>query len=83
MVINNNDRDVILSDYKNDEDIQKYVSTLRNFYNIEETKIDNSLFDINNYDGVIQIIPQKESSRFNKESLTILQINNKEGMITE
>ena len=83
MVININDRDVILSNYKNDEDIQKYVSTLRNFYNIEETKIDNSLFDINNYDGVIQIIPQKENSRFNKESLTILQINNKGGMITE
>ncbi|MBR1416506.1 MAG: recombinase family protein [Bacilli bacterium] len=79
MVINLEKKDVLLSSYKDEEDTQKYISNLRDYYNIKETKIDSLLFDINNYrDDIIEIIPQEKSSKFNKEIFTILQIENKE-----
>ena len=37
MIVNVNERDIILSNYKNEQEKNDYVYNLRNFYNIKET----------------------------------------------
>ena len=74
MVVNIEDKDVILSNVKSNEEIKKYIKTLRKFYNVVETKI-SELFDINDYcEDIIQIIPQEKKNKFEKNKFTILQI---------
>ena len=76
MIVNIEDRDIILSNYTKTEDINRYVDTLRNFYNIKKTIIQADYFDIKelNTDDVIQIIPQEKNLKFEKSKFTILQI---------
>lgn len=76
MIVNIEDRDIILSNYTKEKDINKYVDTLRNFYNIKKTIIQADFFDITelNTDDVIQIIPQEKNLKFEKSKFTILQI---------
>lgn len=76
MVININNQDVILSNYQNEIDTQKYIKTLRNFYNIKETTIYDNMFNINELstDDIIQIIPQEKGKKFDKNKFTILEI---------
>jgi len=76
MIVNVNERDIILSNYKKEQEKNDYVATLRNFYNIKETTISADTFDINNFseDDIIQIIPQEKGSKFDKNKFTILQI---------
>lgn len=76
MIVNINEKDIILSNYKNEQEKNDYVCNLRNFYNIKETEIQADLFDINSFndDDVIQIIPQEKKSKFDKNIFTILQI---------
>lgn len=75
MVVNIEDKDVILSNVKSNEEIKKYIKTLRKFYNVVETKITSELFDINDYsEDIIQIIPQEKKNKFEKNKFTILQI---------
>ena len=76
MIVNTHERDIILSNYTKEKDINRYVDTLRNFYNIKETIIQADSFDITelNTDDIIQIIPQEKSSKFEKNKFTILQI---------
>ena len=47
MVVSVEDKDVILSSYKNNQETESYISNLRNFYHIKEIEIDGELFDIN------------------------------------
>lgn len=76
MIINVNERDLILSNYKKEQEKYDYINTLRNYYNIKETTILAETFDITNFqnDDVIQIIPEEKSSKFDKNKFTILQI---------
>ncbi len=76
MIVNVEDRDIILSSVKNQEETKSYITTLRNFYNIKETTIQTDLFDITkfNSDDVIQIIPQERESKFDRNKFTVLQI---------
>ena len=76
MVVNIDERDVILSSVKSNEETQCYIDTLRKFYNIKETTIQAELFDITKYeqDEIIQIIPQEKKNKFEKNKYTILQI---------
>ena len=76
MIINVENRDVILSNYQNDTERLSYISTLRNFYKIKETEVVGELFDINNFNEneIIQIIPQEKKNKFEKNKFTILQI---------
>ncbi len=68
MVVNVEDRDVILSNIKDNEETKNYINTLRNFYNVVETEITSELFDINDYsDDIIQIIPQEKKNKFEKK----------------
>lgn len=75
MVVNIEDKDVILSNVKSNEEIKKYIKTLRKFYNVVETKITSELFDIYDYyEDIIQIITQEKKNKFEKNKFTILQI---------
>ena len=76
MIINIDERDAILSNYKNTFKTQEYIKSLREFYNIKETTIQADLFNINEYDkdNIIQIIPQERKTKFEKNKFTILEI---------
>ena len=76
MIINIDERDAILSNYKNEFKTQEYIESLREFYNIKETTIQADLFNNNEYDkdNIIQIIPQERKTKFEKNKFTILEI---------
>ena len=76
MIINIDERDAILSNYKNTFKTQEYIKSLREFYNIKETTIQADLLNINEYDkdNIIQIIPQERKTKFEKNKFTILEI---------
>ena len=76
MIINIDERDAILSNYKNEFKTQEYIKSLREFYKIRETTIQADLFNINEYDkdNIIQIIPQERKTKFEKNKFTILEI---------
>lgn len=76
MIINVEDRDVILSNYRNEEETKNYIESLRSFYKVTETEITGELFDIKDYcdDDIIQIIPQEKKNKFEKNKFKILQI---------
>ncbi len=71
MIINIDERDAILSNYKNEFKTQEYIESLREFYNIKETTIQADLFNINEYDkdNIIQIIPQERKTKFEKKQI--------------
>ncbi|UKI27511.1 MAG: hypothetical protein L6V91_02580 [Bacilli bacterium] len=70
MIINIDERDAILSNYKNEFKTQEYIESLREFYNIKETTIQADLFNINEYDkdNIIQIIPQERKKQSLKKT---------------
>lgn len=77
MVVNINEKDIILSNEKTKEDINKYISSLSKYYKINSITIDKEKIDINNLssNSILQVIPNKKQSKFDKEKYTLLQIN--------
>ena len=77
MVVNINEKDIILSNEKTKEDINKYISSLSKYYKINSITIDKEKLDINNLssNSVLQVIPNKKQSKFDKDKYTLLQIN--------
>ena len=76
MLININEQDIILSNKKTTEDIQEYIKSLSNYYNVKQTIIDKEKFDLNMYNQneTLQIVPIKKNKRFEKEQYTLLEI---------
>ena len=78
LLVNSNDKNLILSNYKSKEEIESYVKSLSEFYKIKQNNlnIDSiNLEELNQSSDVLQIIPSKKESKFDKESLTLLSIN--------
>ena len=78
LVINSNDKNLILSNYKSKEDIESYIKSLSEFYKIKQNNFNfNSinLEEFNKDNDLLQIIPNKKESRFDKENITLLSIN--------
>ena len=77
MVVNIIEKDIILSNEKTKEDINKYISSLSKYYKINSITINKEKLDINNLssNSVLQIIPNKKQSKFDKDKYTLLQIN--------
>lgn len=71
MVVNINDRNIILSNEETQEQIDSYIKSLSEFYKINSTIIDKKLLDIDKLDNnkTIQIIPNKKEN-----ILTLLSI---------
>lgn len=78
MIININDRDIILSNEKTKDDIDKYINSLSKFYNISPITIEKdklNLGELNNNNNILQIIPNKKNHKFDKDKYTLLLIN--------
>ncbi len=78
LVVNSNDKSLILSNYNSKEDIDSYIKSLSEFYKITKSNlnIDSiNLKELNKRNSLLQIIPNKKEDRFDKEKLTLLLIN--------
>lgn len=78
MAININDRDIILSNKKTKDDIDKYINSLSKFYNISPIIIEKdklNLEELDNNNNLLQIIPNKKNHKFDKDKYTLLLIN--------
>ena len=78
LVVDSNDKSLILSNYNSKADLDSYIKSLSKFYKIKQNNlnIDSiNLEKLNQNNVVLQIIPNKKESRFNKESLTLLSIS--------
>ena len=78
LVVDSNDKSLILSNYNSKADLDSYIKSLSKFHKIKQNNlnIDSiNLEKLNPNNDVLQIIPNKKESRFNKESLTLLSIN--------
>ena len=78
LVINSNDKNLILSNYQTNEDMEKYIKSLSEFYKINQSNLNIkslNLEELNKDNNIIQIIPNKKDKRFDKETLTLLSIN--------
>lgn len=78
MAININDRDIILSNEKTKDDIDKYINSLSKFYNISPVTIEKdklNLGELDNNSNILQIIPNKKNHKFDKDKYTLLLIN--------
>lgn len=76
LVINSNDKNLILSNYKSKEDIESYIKSLSEFYKIKQINFNSiNLEEFNKDNSLLQIIPNKKEDRFDKETLTLLSIN--------
>lgn len=74
MAININDRDIILSNEKTKDDIDKYINSLSKFYNISPITIEKdklNLGELDNNNNILQIIPNKKNHKFDKDKYTI------------
>ena len=78
LVINSNDINLILSNYQSNEDMEKYIKSLSEFYKINQSNLNIKSFnleELNQDNNLLQIIPNKKDKRFDKETLTLLSIN--------
>lgn len=78
ILINSNDKNIILSNYQSNEDMEKYIKSLSEFYKINQTNLNIkslNLEELNKDNNLLQIIPNKKDNRFDKETLTLLTIN--------
>ncbi len=78
LVINSNDKSLILSNFNSKDDIDSYIKSLSEFYKIKQNNlnIDSiNLEELGQKNSLFQIIPNKKESRFDEESLTLLSIN--------
>jgi len=76
MAVNISNRDVILSNERTKEDITKYIESLSKFYKIAPITIEKNKLDIDSLsnNSLLQIIPNKKESKFEKDKYTLLQI---------
>ena len=78
ILINSNDKNIILSNYQSNEDMKKYIKSLSEFYKINQSNLNIksiNLEEITKDNDMLQIIPNKKDNRFDKETLTLLSIN--------
>ncbi len=76
MAVNINERDIILSNERTKEDINKYIESLSKFYKIAPITIKKDKLDIDSLsnNSLLQIIPNKKENKFEKDKYTLLQI---------
>lgn len=77
MILNFDEQDIILSNEKTKEQVNDYIKSLSEFYNISSTTIDKEQLSINDIknDNILQIIPNKKEHKLEKESLTLLSLS--------
>lgn len=75
--IDSNEKNIILSNYHSNEDIENYIKSLSsNKINQNNLNIKSlNLKELNLNNNLLQIISNKKDNRFDKETLTLLTIN--------
>ena len=76
MVLNINEQSLILSNEKTKEQIDNYIKALSEFYKIQPITIekDKLVIDSLSNKSLLQIVPNKNTNKFEKEKYTLLQI---------
>jgi len=75
MVVNINEKDVILSNYKTTNEVDEYVKCLSKYYKINSYSLNKEELNINELQNkMTHIIPNKKAKRFDKEKFTVLEI---------
>lgn len=78
LIVNSNDKNLILSNYQSKEDINSYIKSLSEFYKIKQSNLNIkslNLEKLNLDNNLLHIIPNKKDNKFDKETLTLLSIN--------
>ena len=78
LVVNSNDKNIILSNYQSKEDMNSYIKLLSEFYKINQKTLNfNSinLEKVNQDKNLLQLIPNKKQNKFDKDKYTLLQIS--------
>ena len=63
ILIKSNDKNIILSNYQSNEDMEKYIKSLSEFYKINQSNLNIkslNLEELNKDDNLLQIIPNKK-----------------------
>ena len=76
MVLNIDEQNLILSNEKTKEQIDSYIKSLSEFYNIKSTTIDKKLLSLDEikFNNITQIIPNKKDNKLGKDSVTLLSL---------
>ena len=75
LIINSNNKSIIISNYQSNNDIENYIKSLSEFYKFDKTNMNNESLNLEKYNeenDILQIIPNKN---FNKNNITLLSIN--------
>ena len=77
MVLNINEQSLILSNEKTKEQIDSYIKSLSEFYNIKSTTIDKKLLSLDEIitKNITQIISNKKDNKLEKDYVTLLSIS--------
>ena len=78
ILINSNDKNIILSNYQIKEDMEKYIKSLSEIYKINQNNLNIkslNLEELNKDNNLLQLIPNKKDNRFDKENITLLSIS--------
>ena len=78
LVVNSNDKSLILSNYNSREDIDSYIKSLSEFYKIKQSNLNIDSINLevlNKRNSLLQIIPNKKEDRFDKKNLTLLSLS--------
>ena len=77
MIVNINEKDIILSSEETKEDIDNYITFLNRFYKIKPITIEKDKLNIDNLTNksLLQIIPNEKQNKFDKDKYTLLQIS--------
>ena len=77
LVVNSNDKSLILSNYNSKEDIDNYIKSLSEFYKIKQNNLNIDSINLEELgqknNSLLQIIPNKKESKFDKENLNYYQ----------
>ena len=76
MAVNSDERDIIISNYKTNAEIDIYITELSKYYQVNVLNIEKELLDLSTLDNStsIQVIPTKKDHCFERDKYTILQI---------
>ena len=78
LVVNSNDKNIILSNYQSKEDMNSYIKLLSEFYKINQKTLNFNTINlekINQDKNLLQLIPNKKQNKFDKDKYTLLQIS--------
>lgn len=78
LVVNSNDKNIILSNYQSKDDMNSYIKLLSEFYKIDQKTLNFNTINLeksNQDKNLLQLIPNKKQNKFDKDKYTLLRIS--------